>query len=214
MTRSQLREVVGEVVALHVLDVELAAHVLREPARDLDAADVLGDGVVAAGLGDEDVGAALEVVDRQRALDLADEVALEAAEEDAEARHRHLGRRVGRHLEERLRVGDHELRRPVEALDGVAELALLHHERHRVAVHEVADALHLRQDQAAARRLLVDRHHEHGELAGVDEVAEDRRVVDEVRRRRVEQRLAEVEHAAALAGRGEHRLDLEVLAGA
>ena len=79
---------------------------------------------------------------------------------------------------------------------------------------QVADALHLRQDQAAARRLLVDRHHEHGEVAGVDEVAEDRRVVDEVRRRRVEQRLAEVEHAAALAGGGEDGLDLERPPGA
>ena len=51
------------------------------------------------------------------------------------------------------------------------------------------------------RRLLVDGHDEHGELAGAHEVAEDRRVVDEVGRRRVEQRLAEVEDAAALVAR-------------
>ncbi len=184
-------------MALHVFELELAAHVLGEPARDLDAPDVLGDGVVAAGLGDEHPGAALEVVHGQRALHLAREVALEAAEEDAEARHRHLRRRVGGHFEERLRVRDDELRRHIEAREGAAQLALLDHQCQGVAVHEVADALHLRQDQAAARRLLVDGHHEDGEVAGVHEVAEDGGVVDEVRRRRVEQRLAEVEHAAA-----------------
>ena len=89
--------------------------------------------------------------------------------------------------------------RLLELLDGVAQLALLDDQGHGVGVQQVADGLHLRQDQAAVRRLLVDGHDEDGELAGAHEVAEDRRVVDEVGRRGVEQRLAEVEDAAPLA---------------
>ena len=69
---------------------------------------------------------------------------------------------------------------------------------------QVADGLHLRQDEATSRGLLVDGHDEHGHLAGPHEVAQDGRVVDEVGRRRVEQRLAEVEDAHAL---GRRRLD-------
>ena len=87
----------------------------------------------------------------------------------------------------------------VEPVERAAQLALLDDQAIGVAVQQVADRLHLRQDQPAARRLLVDRHHEHGQLAGADQVAEDGRVVDEVRRRGVEQRLAEVQHAAPLA---------------
>ena len=44
----------GEIAALHVRELELGAHVLREPARNLHAPDVVPDGVVRARLGDED----------------------------------------------------------------------------------------------------------------------------------------------------------------
>ena len=80
-----------------------------------------------------------------------------------------------------------------------AQLALLDDQRHGVGVQEVADGLHLRQDEPASGRLLVDRHDQHGQLARAHQVAEDRGVVDEVGGRGVEQRLAEVEHAAAAA---------------
>ena len=197
---------VGKIVALHVVDLELAAHVLGEPARDLDAADVFADRVVAAVLGDEDAVAGAQLFDGERAGDLRGEVALEAGEQDGEARHGHVERRVGRHLEERLRVGDDQLGRTGESRDRVLELALLDDQRHGVGVHEVADGLHLRQDEAAARGLLVDRHDQHGELARTDQVAEDGGVVDEVGRRRGQQRLAKVEHAAAQRGGGAHDL--------
>ena len=45
-----------------VLELELRADVLRQPARDLDAADVVGDGVMAARLGDEDAVAGPQVL--------------------------------------------------------------------------------------------------------------------------------------------------------
>jgi hypothetical protein len=62
-------QVVGEVVALHVGEVELAADVLREPAGDLDPADVLADRVMAARFGDEDAVARAEPIDGRGAAD-------------------------------------------------------------------------------------------------------------------------------------------------
>src|SRR4030067_740976 len=73
----------------------------------------------------------------------------------------------------------------LQALERLPELAFLDHEGHGVGVHEVADGLHLRQDEATSRGLLVDGHHQDGHLAGAHEVAHEGRGVDEVRRSRV-----------------------------
>ena len=105
------RQVVREVVPLHVRELELAADVLREPARDLHPADVLADGVVRAGLGDEHAVAGRSCSMAERPAHQLGQVALEAREEDRERRQRHVGRRVGGDLEERLRVGDDQRRR-------------------------------------------------------------------------------------------------------
>jgi hypothetical protein len=47
-------------------------------------------------------------------------------------------------------------------------------------IEQVADRLHLRQDQPALGGFLVDGHDEHGHLAGRDEVADDARRVEEL----------------------------------
>ena len=162
-----------------------------EPARDLDAADVVADRVVRAGLGDEHAVARPQPIDRHRAADQLGEVALGAGEEDREGGHRHARRRVGGHLQEGLRVGDHQRRRAVQRVERVAQLALLDDQAVGVVVEQVADRLHLRQDQAALGRLLVDRHHQHDQLARAHEVAEQRGRVENVLRRGAHDRLAQ-----------------------
>ena len=46
-------EVVGKVVPLAVFEFQLAPHVLPQPARQFDPADILADGVVGAGFADQ-----------------------------------------------------------------------------------------------------------------------------------------------------------------
>ena len=197
-------EVFGEIVTLDRVDLQLAPGVLREPAGDLHPPDVVGYGVVAARLGDEDAVARPQALDGQRSLHLRGEIALEAGEEDGEAGHGDLAGRVGSHLEEGLGVGDHQPRWPVEPLQGALELPFFDHEGHGVGVEQVADGLDLGQDQAALGRLLVDGHHQHGQLSRSHQVAEDGRALDEVLRGVVQQGLAEVEDTLPLHGRGEH----------
>jgi hypothetical protein len=69
--------------------------------------------------------------------------------------HRDLGRHVRGHLQERLAVGGHEGRRLAQPLERRAQLALLGHQAERVVAEQVADRLHLRQDELAARGLTV-----------------------------------------------------------
>ncbi len=202
------RQVLGKVVALDRVHLELAAHILVEPPRDLHPADVVGDGVMAARLGDEDAVAGPQVLQGEGALHLRGEVAFEAGEQDGEAGHGDVQRGVGRHFEEGLRVGDHQLGRRVETRQGGAQLPLLDHEGHGVGVQQVADGLHLRQDEAAARGLLVHGDHQHGQAIGPHQVGEDRRVLDEVLGRALQERLPQVEDAVAVQRRHGHRLDL------
>ena len=134
------REVVGEVVALDVVEFELAADVLRQPARDLDAADVLADGVVRAGLGDEHAVAGLQVVDGQRPADELDQVALEAGEEDREAWS--AARRAACRPATLRKACESVTTRAggrFEAVQGVAQLALLDDQAIGVVVEQVAD---------------------------------------------------------------------------
>ena len=59
----------------------------------------------------EDVGAALEVVDRQRPLDLAVRSPLARAKRIEKRGHRHLAAACRRDLQEGLRIGHHQRRR-------------------------------------------------------------------------------------------------------
>jgi len=94
--------------------------------------------------------------------------------------------------------------RPDTLFQRAAQLALPDHEAKRVAVQQIADGLHLRQNQAALRRLLVNRHDEHGEFARANEVADEGRAVNEIRRRDLDQRLAQLQHSRAAHGRRAH----------
>ena len=78
-------------------------------------------------------------------------------------------------LQKRLRIGHHQGRRAVEPVQGVAQLPLLDDHAVGVAVQQVADRLHLRQDQPALGGLHVDRHDQHGQLARRHQVGHDRR---------------------------------------
>ena len=110
-------------------------------------------------------------------------------------------------MREGLRVGHHQGRRAAEPIERVAELALLDDHAHGVAVQQVADRLHLRQDEAALGGFHVDRHHQHGHLARRDQVGRDRRRIEELVRRGFDECLAQVEDAAALGGHGFHAKD-------
>ena len=144
-----------------------------------------------------------EALDGQRAPHLLGEIALKAGHQDRERRHRHAGRHVGGHLQKRLRVGHHEGRRLVERVERPPQLAVLRHQRQALAVEQIADRHHLRQDEAPFRRLLVDGHHEHGHLARRHEIRDNAPAVEMIRGSKPEQRLTQVPHA--LAGQGGER---------
>ena len=196
-------EISREIVAAVRLEGEVAADVLRQPARDLDPADVLADRVVRAALGHQHAVAAAQVVDGARAGGEGFQVAFVAREEDAERRHRDARWRVGRDFEERLRIADDQIRRAAEAREQRRQFAFLHHQRRLVAVEQVADGLHLRQDEPAARRFFIDRHHQHGEAAGRQQVAGDCGWIEPLRRADGDQRRAQVVDAAAFDRAGD-----------
>ena len=105
-------------------------------------------------------------------------------------------------LQEALRVGDDERGRAPETVERVAQFALLDDDAVRVVVEHVADGVDLRQDQPAFGRFEVNRHDQHHQFAGRDQVAEDRGRVDEILRRGADQRLAQVQDAFPRAGDG------------
>ena len=98
-------QVAGEVVALVVNEVEVAADVLSHPTRDFHAPDIVTDRVMCTGFTDEDPWARLEAVDRGSAADQFHEVALLSREENGERSQFHFARCVGRDAEKCLRVG-------------------------------------------------------------------------------------------------------------
>ena len=73
-----------------------------------------------------------------------------------------------------------------EPVQGVAQLPLLDDQAIGVAVQQVADGLHLRDDQAALGGLQVDRHDQHGQLARRHQVGHDGRRAEELLRGRLE----------------------------
>ena len=83
-------------------------------------------------------------------------------------------------------------------------------------VERVADRLHLRQDQPALRRLHVDRHDHHDRITRPDQVAQQRRSLDEIFGAGGQQRiLQQRQHPFAFrrpAGRGDaQRLEAALL---
>ena len=83
-------EVGREVLTLQVLELQLAADVLGQPARDLHPADVLADGVVGAGLRHQHPVAGAQGADGDGPLHQDVQVALQPGEEDGERGQRHL----------------------------------------------------------------------------------------------------------------------------
>ena len=77
-------EVVGEVVARHNVDVELLSGLLTQEARNLHAANVLTDGSVRTGFGNEDVRMLREAVHHLCALSEIVDVTFSCCKEDGE----------------------------------------------------------------------------------------------------------------------------------
>ena len=164
------RKVVREIVPADMTEFQFAAHELREPSRDLDRSDVLRDRVVRTCLRDQHPVAAFKRIDRHGALDHFGKVAKIPREQNGKRSHGYRVRRVGRHLEKRLRVRDHERGGLSKTAERFAQLAFLYHAAPCVVVKQIADRLHLRKNEPSLWRLLVDRHHEHGTLAGRHEI--------------------------------------------
>ena len=73
-------QVGGELAAFGPRKFQLAAHAALQKARNLDAADVVLNWMVRAGLGNQDAVARLERVDHRRGAGLFHKVALEPRE--------------------------------------------------------------------------------------------------------------------------------------
>ena len=118
MTRRYSVEVLGIIPARRDVDLQLAADVLAEPPGDLDPPDVVLEGVVGAGLGDE------HPVPRPQGLDHRGpgrgrgEIPLLPGEEDREGRAGDLLRDIGGDLQDRLGVADGDVGLPVEKGEG------------------------------------------------------------------------------------------------
>ena len=71
------REICRKIAAFDGGEFKVATDILLQPARNFDVADVFFDGMMGAGLGDQDAVAGLECFDGNGGTGLRDEIALE-----------------------------------------------------------------------------------------------------------------------------------------
>jgi len=180
-------------VSLNGDELECPADVLGQPSRDLHPTDVFADGVMGTGLSDEDSVSGNQRIHGQRPFHLRDQIAFEPRKQNREAGQHNVVRRIRCDLEKSLRISHHKCGGLVQPVEGVAELPFLDHHAVGIAVQQVANGLDLRQDQPPLGGFLVNGDDQHGHLARPDDVCEDARVVHEVGRSVVQQRLADIE---------------------
>ena len=168
-----MRQVFGIFHPAGVLEHELLAGVLPQPARDLHGADVVRLPVVRAAFRHQNTVAVFQSFDRPRAAHERLKVALVACEEDRKRGERHIARRIGRDFREDLRVRDDEARLFSAAGERLAQFKLLGDDRDGVGLENVADGLLLRQDEPALGRRLVDGRDQHDEIRRAQQVTHD-----------------------------------------
>src|SRR5208283_3892176 len=117
-----------------MIDFQLCPYVLRQPTRDFHPADVLGDWMMSTGLSDKHPVSSPQFFDRKSPFDLGGQVALEASKKNRETGHRHTLRRIGRNVQECLRVSNHKLGWTVQFFKSPAQLAFLYHHANGVTI--------------------------------------------------------------------------------
>ena len=195
-----LRKVAGKIAPPHVFDGKAFACAGAQQAGNLHGADVLLDGVVRAGLGDKHARVFSERVDGKRAQGLRGQVALEACEGNGKAGKGHVFGNDFRYLAEGLRVGNYQRGRLLQCGECLGQLFVGGAERHAMRIKQVADGLHLGQDEASLGCLFVQWDNQHHYRFGGYDVAQNLRIVHEFFGRVIQQRLAEIEHAFFLCG--------------
>ena len=121
----------------------------------------------------QDFVAVLQLVEVRSALQVVLEVAFVVCQHDAEARERDVFGHLASHASEHLAVGDHQFRGRI-TIQPVGHLVLFQYYGNRVVVEDVADHLHLRQDEPSFGGLRVDGCHEHHRVALADDIAQER----------------------------------------
>ena len=113
---------------------------------------------MAARFGYENLVVVFKPVDGREALYLFQKVAFIAREQNGKSRAGNAFGRIGDHFHHYLRIANNQVGRRGQLFKQVRVLAFLDHDRACVIVERVADGLHLRQNEPAARRLQVDGH--------------------------------------------------------
>ena len=160
-----------------MLELELPADILGQPAGDLHPADVFADRVVRASFGDQhpvarraECSMAIAPCTCAVRSPLKRDIRIEKLVSGTD---RGVSAATFRNACESVTTS---FGGALEPLQRAAQFALLYHQAIGIVVQQVADRLHLGQDQPPLGRFLVNRHHQHGHFARTDQVAEDGRI--------------------------------------
>ena len=208
-----MREIGREIDAARKINGEALPHALAEQARDLLAADVLLERRVRARLCDQHAGALGEAVDGGGAPREIRQIALVSRHENGERGERALLRLALIDGAEELAVRDDEIRRGGEGGQRLLKIIARAAGDEALFVEQLAQHLHLRQDETALRGLDVLRHHEQHEVSRLAQVAGDALLLEALRHG-AQDRGAQRRHALARLGAHEHGIHAGLLAHA
>ncbi len=166
-------KLLGEAPAGGEFKAKVPSRVLPDPSGQLHRADVLALAVVGTALGNEHLFAVLQLLEERRALRRRFEEALEPRHQYGEGGQRNLLRHQLLHSAEDLAVRNHQPRRCGEGRQGLGKLLRLHRHAHGAGIHNIADGLHLREDEPSLRRGFVDGGHEHHHVRGLQKIPDD-----------------------------------------
>ena len=158
-------EIVGEVAARHNIDGEGLTNSSAQQPGQFHPANVLTDGSMGAGFGDEHPRLTCEAVDGPGALSEIFDVALLCGEENGEGGQPALLWRHSPHPSQGLRVGDDEAGHLGQPFQRCHDFLWLAGHDGAMPLQELTDGLLLGQDEAPPRGLAVLWHDEHHEIA-------------------------------------------------
>ena len=164
------REILGELPAGGEGILKLLAGVALQPLGDFHGADVLALAVVGTALGDEHLLPFPERFQRCHPGHGEGEIPLVPRHEDGKGREGHRRRHQLIRLAEDLAVGDDDFRRRGQRGKGLGELRVPTDQGGRPGLEHIANHLLLGQDQPPLGGGLVDGHHQHRRIAGIQQI--------------------------------------------
>ena len=193
------REVFGEITPVDETYLKALAHPFAQQARQFHPADILARRHMGTGFGYQHMRTVCKPGYALRSLFQRHGIALVGGEEHGEGCQPTVGRLLSVHLRKDLRIGDYQVWTLTERGESSSQLVGSAAGNDAPLVEQFTDGLHLWQDKASLRCLLVLWHHEQHPVALGGKTARDG-LLAEIGRQELEQQLHHLGEPAAAQG--------------